>query len=142
MQDIDLEYICSVIGNLSGIPIRVYENGKRTFFYSVVRLPVDPICLYEERILATDAHIGYYIAPSFHYYGVVTRENTKIVIGPSIQMKCSDADLKSLAFACDVPADEVAEFVAGINSIVQMPLDSTLQILCTINYILNGENWG
>ena len=32
----DHKYLCTVIGNLSGIPIRVFENGERTFFYSLV----------------------------------------------------------------------------------------------------------
>lgn len=31
MERVDLQYLCTAIGNLSGIPVRVYENGIQTF---------------------------------------------------------------------------------------------------------------
>ncbi|HIZ63255.1 MAG TPA: AraC family transcriptional regulator [Firmicutes bacterium] len=141
-MQIDHEYLCNVIGNLSGIPIRVYKDGQRTFYNSLVRLPADPLKLYEKEVLAIKAHIGYFITPSFHYYGVVGDEHIRIVIGPAVQTRSTDSELRKLAFECDVPSDEVSEFVAAMNSIVHMPLESILQILCTINYIMNGEKLG
>ena len=30
MERVDLQYLCTAIGNLSGIPVRVYENGIQT----------------------------------------------------------------------------------------------------------------
>ena len=50
--------------------------------------------------------------------------------------------LKELAFRCDVPADEREDFIAGMKSINPLPLDSILQILCTMNYVMNGEKLG
>ena len=97
---------------------------------------------FREKILAIRSHIGYFITPSFHYYGVVNNDSYKIVIGPTIQTKCSEQTLRELAFRCDVAADDVNEFVSGMNSIVPMPLDSILQILCTMNYIMNDEKLG
>lgn len=142
MPKTDFEYLCGVIGNLSGIPVRMYEDGQRTYFSSVVRLPTDPLKLYEKEVLSVKAHIGYFITPSFHYYGVTGNDRIKIVIGPAIQTKSSDADLRRLAFECDVPQDEVPDFIAGMHAIVRMPLDSILQILCAINYMINGEKLG
>ena len=141
-MQIDHEYLCNVIGNLSGIPIRVYKDGQHTFYNSLVRLPADPLKLYEKEVLAIKAHIGYFITPSFHYYGVVGDDHIRIVIGPAVQTRSTDSELRKLAFDCDVPSDEVSEFVAAMNSIVHMPLESILQILCTINYIMNGEKLG
>ena len=43
METIDLNYLCTVISSLSGVPIRVFENNKQTFYYSIVNLPKDPI---------------------------------------------------------------------------------------------------
>ena len=142
MPKTDFEYLCGVIGNLSGIPVRMYEDGRRTYFSSVVRLPIDPLKLYEKEVLSVKAHIGYFITPSFHYYGVTGNDRIKIVIGPAIQTKSSDADLRRLAFECDVPQDDVPDFIAGMHAIVRMPLDSILQILCAINYMINGEKLG
>ena len=142
MDNIDYNYLCTVIGNLSGIPIRVFQSEKQVFYYTLVNLPVDPITPYRDEILAIGTHIGYFITPSFHYYGIVNSGTVKIVIGPSIQTKNNDQTLRKLAFQCDVPADDTEEFLSGMKSIVPMPLDSIIQILCTMNYVMNEEKLG
>lgn len=93
-------------------------------------------------MLAINSHIGYFITPYFHYYGIVNSNDYKIVIGPSMQTRDNDQSLKELAFRCDVPPEETEEFLSGMKSIVPMPLSSILQILCTMNYVLNGEKLG
>ncbi len=139
MKNIDFKYLCTVIGNLSGIPIRTYENDKQVFYHSLVRLPKDPITPYLKDILAIEAHIGYFITPYFNYYGVVNFPPFRIVIGPSRQSAINNQDLKELAFKCDVAPDDVEEFVSSMKSIIHMPLSSIVQILCTMNYVMNEE---
>lgn len=60
-------------------------------------------------------------------------------MGPTRQVNVSDAELRSLAFLADVPPDDTDDFVAGMKSIVPMPLESVMQTLCAVNYILNDE---
>lgn len=139
MKKIDFDYICTVIGNLAGIPIRVFENSNQIFYHSLVRLPADPIKPYLCAVLEIKDHIGYFITPYFNYYGVVCSEPYKIIIGPTRQSAMNDQDIKALAFKCDVAPDDVEEFVSAMKSIVQMPLSSIVQMLCTINYVMNGE---
>ena len=139
MKKIDFDYICTVIGNLAGIPIRVFENSNQIFYHSLVRLPADPIKPYLCAVLKIKNHIGYFITPYFNYYGVVCSEPYKIIIGPTRQSAMNDQDIKALAFKCDVAPDDVDEFVSAMKSIVQMPLSSIVQMLCTINYVMNGE---
>lgn len=131
--------MCPVIGNLSGIPVRIYESGKQILYHSIVRLPADPLIAFRQQVLTLDSHVAYFITPDFHYYGVVNSGEYKIVMGPSVQTKNSDQVLKELAFQCDVSADDTDDFIRGMKSIVPMPLDSVLQILCTMNYIMNNE---
>lgn len=38
MKNLDLRYLCAVIGNLAGIPIRLYSGEDRIFYYSLVQL--------------------------------------------------------------------------------------------------------
>lgn len=135
----DYIYLCTAIGNLSGIPIRMYENDKKVLYHSLVSLPKDPIAPYENAVIAIDAHVGYYVTPFFNYYGVVNCFPYKIVIGPSGQSNMNDQVIKELALRCDVVPDEVEDFTAAMKSIVQMPLPSILQILCTMNYVMNEE---
>ncbi|MGM9632296.1 MAG: helix-turn-helix domain-containing protein [Eubacteriales bacterium] len=142
MENIDYSYLCNVIGNIAGIPIRAYRNGQRFFYQSIVNLPVDPLSAFEKEVLAIDAHVGYFITPYFHYYGIVNSGEIKIVIGPSIQTAGNNQTLKELAFKCDVATDDVSDFITGMKSIISMPLDSIVQILCAINYVMNGEKLG
>lgn len=135
----DLKYLCKVIGNLSGVPVRIFQGEKQVFFHSMVALPRDPMALYREDVLRVTGHVGYFVTPRFHYYGVVSAGDTKIVIGPSRQVAESDQALRELGFRADVPPKDMDEFVQGMKSIVCMPLESIMQMLCTINYVLNGE---
>ena len=139
MADIDLAYLCTTIGNLSGVPVRIFDGQTQTFFYSQVNLPRDPLVVCRDEIFAVQAHIGYVMTPHFHYYGIVNAGRTKIVIGPTRQTTENDQELRELAFRADVPKDETDAFVAGMKSIVRMPFESILQMLCTLNHVLNGE---
>ena len=139
MKNIDLEYLCRVIGNLAGIPIRIYHQQQQVYFYSVVDFPTDPVLPYLNNVFTITDQIGYFTTPYFNYYGIVRSGEYSIVIGPSRQTQMSDRDMCELAFACDVPSAHTVEFISAMKSLVQMPLGSIIQILCTLNYVLNGE---
>ena len=139
MKKTDTDYLCKVMGNLCGVPIRVFKNGELSFFFSMVDFPKDPMTPFMRDIFSFSAHVGYFITPSFDYYGIVNDENTKIVVGPSRRTKMSESDLRELAFLCDVGAGNVDEFISSMNGIAEMPLESMMLILCAINYTMRGE---
>ena len=139
MAQIDLPYLCTTIGNLSGVPVRIFEGESMTFYYSQAYLPRDPMAVYREKIFAVRSHVGYLTTPHFHCYGIVNSGATKIVIGPTRQVEESDQELRELAFRADVTADDMEDFIAGMKRIVRMPFESILQMLCTMNHVLNGE---
>ena len=139
MCDLDLHYLGTSIGNLSGVPIRLYDGEKLIFLHSLVNLPKDPVELYREDIWNITEHVGYYVTQLFNYYGIVNFGTRKIIIGPTRQLGNTDQELRELAFQLDVPPEDTDEFLAGMKSIIRMPLESIMQILCTLNYILNGE---
>ena len=139
MENIDLQYLCTVIGNLSGVPIRLYDGETLLFSYSFVKLPKDPVLLYLEDIRKIRENVGYYVTKIFNYYGVINHGSQKIVIGPTRQTGNTDQELRELAFQLDVSPEDREHFVAGMKSIIRMPLESIMQILCTINYVLSGQ---
>lgn len=139
MENIDLQYLCTVVGNLTGIPTRLYEGDSLIYFRSFVSLPKDPLELYREDIWKIQDHIGYYVTRIFNYYGIVNCGSKKIIIGPTRQTSTSDQELRDLAFQLDVSVDDTQNFVDGMKSIIRMPLESIMQILCTLNYVLNEE---
>lgn len=142
MEHLDLHYLCTVIGNLSGIPIRLFHGHKQVLYHSAVKLPRDPLLAYWDEIQRITEHMGYFTTQHFHYYGVVNSGEWKVVLGPTRQVSGSDQELRELAFRADVPTEAVEDFVQGMKSIVRLPLDSVMQILCTINHVLNGEKLG
>lgn len=139
MDNLDLRYLCTTIGNLAGVPVRIFEGNQLRFYYALSKLPCDPMTVYQEEIFAVTDHVGYLMTQHFHYYGIVNSGLTRIVIGPTRQIEESDQELRELAFRADVAGDEVEAFIAGMKSIVRMPFESILQMLCTINHVLNGE---
>lgn len=139
MKNIDLRYICRVIGNLTGIPIRVYQRENLLLYHSIIHLPKDPMEIYRENIWQATSNVSYFVTRHFHYYGIINSGEIKIVIGPTRQIPESDQELRELAFQADVPTADTEEFVEGMRCIVHIPLESIMQILCTINYILNDE---
>ena len=142
MEYLDLPYLCTVIGNLSGIPIRLFQGQEQVFYHSAVKLPRDPMLAYWDEILGITEHMGYFTTSHFHYYGVVNSGEWKVVLGPTRQVSGPDQELRELAFRADVSPEDVEDFVQGMKSIVRLPLDSVMQILCTINHVLNGEKLG
>ena len=139
MENIDLQYLCTTIGNLAGIPVRIFEDGVQTFFYSMVHLPKDPMALCRDEIFAVTEHVGYCVTPEFHYYGIVNAGRTKIVVGPTRQIAETAQELRMLAFRLDLSGDAARAFAEGMRSIVRMPIESVLQMLCTVNYVLHHE---
>lgn len=139
MKHLDIRYLCTMLGNLSGIPVRIFENHAQIFYHSVVHLPKDPLALYRSDVLSIPEQIGYFITAEFYCYGIVNAGTLQIVVGPTRQIPDTDQALRELAFRTDVDADEVDRFVSGMKGIVPMPLESVLQMLCTINYVLNGH---
>lgn len=134
-----LHYICTMIGNLSGVPIRIYKNRSLIFSHSVVWLPVDPICLCEDEILDIRSHIGYCTAQFFYSYGIVNYEDYSIISGPTRLTSARVQELRELAFLAGVPSEETDAFVSGMRAVISLPLESLLQMLLSVNFFLNEE---
>lgn len=141
-KNIDLHYLMKEIASLSGLPVRIYEDEKRIFYSSTATLIKDPIIPFLSEILQLKDNVCYFSTPSFHYYGVVNSDSLKIVIGPTGQTGYSDRELKELAFLSGVEKKDVEAFILGIRDIGSLPLEAVLEVLFTINHILNGEKLG
>ena len=139
MKKGDLEYLCTNLGNLTGIPIRLYHKNSLVFYYSIVKLSKDPFENYKDNAFKANRNVEYFISPFFDYYGIVSFGNRKIVIGPTREVELSEQKLKRLAFETGVPHYEIEDFISAIKSINKLPLLNIVQILCTVNFVLSGE---
>ncbi len=140
MSAVDYGYLGKSMASLSGIPVRVYQGGEELCRFFPVNLPKDPMALYREEILGISEHVGYFATPLFHYYGVLNAGDVKLVVGPTSQIMADEQKLRELAFRLDVPKEEVPAFIEGMNAILRMPVETLLEMLCTMNHLLNrGE---
>lgn len=138
-MELDLEYLCTTIGNFAYIPIRIYVREKQTFYHSLITLPKDPITPYLSEIFQIRDTIGYYVTDQFYYYAVVNHGDVSIVVGPTRHVPATQQQLRHLGFMLNVDEDDLSSFVQGMQHIMAMPLESVMQMMCTINYVLNGE---
>lgn len=135
----DIEYIATTIANLAGTLVRIYKGNEKVFSHSLVLFPKDPVIPYLRDIQKIEKDIGYFLTPSFQYYGFIRHNDYEIILGPSHQEPNNPSDLRKLAFECDVPNEEVGDFIAGMNALTAMPLNSFLEMLCAIHFALNKE---
>ena len=135
---VDYEYLAKATARLSGIPVRVYRKGEALCRCFPVELPRDPMEVCRKEVFAVREHVGYYVSPLFHYYGVLNAGDVKIIVGPTAQIMADAQKLRELAFQADVPPEEVPAFVEGMNAIVRLPVETLLQMLCATNHFLNG----
>lgn len=139
MKKLDLSYLCSTIGSLCGFPVRLYEGNELVFKVDHSGLKYDPIQASLKDLFALSDHIGTYITPRYYYYGVVRSGETRLILGPTRQLPATEQQLRELAFLSNVPAEEMHAFIQTMRSLIYMPLESLQQILCTMNYVMNGE---
>ena len=136
---IDFDYLCRVTANLSGIPVRVYQAEEQISFHSPVTLIRDPMLLCKEQLWDIRDHVGTYLTEHFYYYGVLTSGETRFIVGPTRQLPASDQELREFAFQVGLSKEDAEEFGRSIKAIVNIPVESLLLMLCSINYMVNGE---
>ena len=135
----DLKYICANLGNLSGIPVRLYKDEEQIFYYSVIKLQKDPFEIAKPAAFKLTEDVCYYQSPYYYYFGIINFEDCKVVVGPTRQLPITDQELKSIAFSLGIPIATTDEFVVQMKSLVSMPLMSLLQIMCMIYFSFTGK---
>ena len=135
----DFDYLCRITANLSGIPARVYKGEELLSFHSPVTLIRDPMLLCREQLWSAQEHVGYCLTEHFYYYGILRSGEIRFIVGPTRQLPASEQELRELAFRMGLNKEEAEEFGRSMKAIVNMPVESLLLMLCSINYIVNGE---
>ena len=140
MSSVDYEYLAKSMCRLSGVPVRVFEGNSRLFSFFPTDLPKDPVVLCLDEVMSMPGHVGYHATPLFHYYGVLNAGAFRIVVGPTSRIMADEQALRKLAFDLDVPQSEVQAFIDGMNAIQHLSVEALVQMLCTMNHLLNdGE---
>ena len=134
-----ITYIAASISNMAVVPVRLYEGGELIFRNMPIELEVDPIEPHLEEILALKDNVSYLITEDYFYYGIVNSDALKLVIGPLRETPAGDIAYRHLGIALSIPPERIDQFVASMRGITPMPLHMGLQMLCVMNFVMNGE---
>ena len=135
----DVEYILKTLSEILGIPARLYENGKKVFYYSLVRLPADPILLNEEMVLEKKDAIGFILDDYSFYYCYLNIEDQQIVLGPILSQSNSRQFLKLCALHLSLSVKEIDEFIDGMNLLSPINYLTVIQTMILVFYFLTDK---
>lgn len=139
----DIKFVIKSISELLGIPVRLYENDKKAYYYSLVELPIDPIVIDETLILSKKDKIGYILNDySFYYCYLNVDAEKKIVAGP-ISNDNNRQFLKLCALKLSLPVKDIDAFIDSMSLLSSISYQTVLEMLALVSYFLTEEkaNW-
>lgn len=137
----DYEYLAQSLSALAGVPVRIYREGNFKGLYHHTSFKPDPAITEEANIFRNPGNVGYYMDKNFLYYGLFrsARDSVALVMGPVAQVPVDRAMAVKLLRAMGESVSRAGELTDYFAAIPSYPLRNFLQILCTVNYFLNGE---
>ena len=137
----DYEYLAKSLSTLAGLPVRLYRQGEFQHLYHHTKFRPDLAILEEGKIFRNAGSVSYYMDENFLYYGLfrVKKDQIALLIGPVSQMPVTPALAVKILSAMGEPAARAKELTDYFATIPGYPLRTFLQILCTVNYFINGE---
>lgn len=140
-MDTDYDYLAYSLSNLAGLPVRLYRNGQFQDLYHHAKFKPDLAIPEEVNIFRSKESVSYYMDENFLYYGLfrVKKDDVSLVIGPVSQLPVNTQLAGKILRSLGEPASRAKELSDYFSTIPGYPLRTFLQILCTVNYFINGE---
>lgn len=137
----DYEFLAQSLASLAALPVRLYRDGIFCGLYHHIRFKPDPAILEEPNIFRSSENVSYYMDENFLYYGLfrVKSDSVALLIGPVSLMPVNAVSAVKILHSMGEPASRAKELVDYFSAIPAYPLRTFLQILCTVNYFINGE---
>ena len=136
----DYNYLAESLAALAGVPVRIYRDGRFLSLHHT-RFKPDFAITEEENIFKIAEDVGYYMDPNFLYYGLfrIRGEDIALVIGPVSSSPVSRNLARKILARMGEPVSRTQEVLDYFSVMPAYPLRNFLQILCTIQYFINGE---
>lgn len=137
----DYGYLAYSLSTLAGLPVRLYRDGKFQGLFHHTKFRPDLAILEEPNIFQSRETVSYYMDENFLYYGLfrVKKDDVALLIGPVSQLPINTAAAAKILRSMGEPASRAKEITDYFSTIPGYPLRTFLQILCTVNYFINGE---
>lgn len=137
----DYDYLAQSLAALSGVPVRIYTDGKFTGLHHHTKFKPDFAIMEETNIFRNPGNVSYYMDENFLYYGLFrsARDSISMVMGPVAQVTVDRTMAVKILRAMGESVGRAGEIKDYFAAIPSYPLRNFLQILCTVNFFLNGE---
>ena len=137
----DYGYLAYSLSSLAGLPVRLYINDTFCGLYHHTKFKPDLAIWEESNILRSTESVSYYLDENFLYYGLfrVKSDAVALLIGPVSQMPVQTSVAAKILRSMGEPSSRAKELTDYFSSMPVYPLRTFLQILCTVNYFINGE---
>lgn len=135
----ELKYLATNLSNLTSLPVRIYKNNEYYFYYYTASFFKDPVVMVEEDIKNSKNDLFYVTTKDFFYYAFLKYHNYSIVLGPFRLIHPDETSLSILAFNLNLPKEEITQFILLMNSIPPTSIESVIQSLCLLNFVLTKE---
>ncbi|MCI2183745.1 MAG: AraC family transcriptional regulator [Olsenella sp.] len=139
-MDLDgLDYLATSLASISVVPVHVYQGEKLAAAHIPVRLPADPLALFEQDALALAGPVGYLPVSDNLYIGVVRAGDARLVVGPVPEAPLPPSQITQMAAQLGVSSADLPQFLEGMQSLTPLPLLTTIQVLCAVAFAATGE---
>lgn len=137
----DYHYLASSLASLAGLPVRLYLNGNLSKLFHHIQFEPDPAKRLEKIIFKNSGSVSYYMDENLLCYGLfrVKDKPVMLLIGPVTQTRIDRSSIIRILRSMGEGPLRAGELTEYLTTMPPYPLRYFLQILCTVNYFINGE---
>ena len=127
----DYEYMALSLANLSGLPVRLYKNGKLCKLYHHTIFKPDPAAQEEKEIFKNKASVSYYMTDTLLFYGLFrdTKTEACLLVGPVPAVRFSRNAVNRILRSMGEPLSRCQELMDYLHALPSYPLNNFMQIL-------------
>ena len=133
----DLIYIVSSASNISGIPVRIYENAEQIFTNASLFLQGDPFSIENTKIHS--AEIGLIEGRFKCNYGYINQGSFTIIYGPTREVPFTKKEIDEIADALKIASQEYPRFMDGLRTLGSIAPYELMQVLTLVLFSTTGK---
>lgn len=137
----DYNYLCNGLGHLTGLETRIYKNNLLLERYSNVTFDPDISGLIYNDIRSHKENAFYIETEDLLIFGVIKskKDHILMILGPTSQIRPDKQTEISILHTLNEPYERLSELENYFNEMAPYPFENFLEIICFINYAINGE---
>lgn len=131
---------CRSLAKTCSIGVRLYQDTRQLYYYSVYPLHPDPAGPYISKILEYDVEAGIITTPAYQFYGFLTVEpDLRVILGPTRALRSDGRELDELLALLAVSSDEREGYAQALRSAPVISAHRMAWLLSSLVTVLRGQ---